>query len=199
MLNVDWKPSQLITSFSFCPRVCLFGGGSRTDNFGDPLLEINDGLQTRQHCRLNISTSVKMAMLFTPDHVLCGSLKHSKHIACLTFIRKSAAGETGMFWYVLSHLSLGVWRARIYGHGIFFLDDVRLIGSITLIIVLLIAIVGMDWVTRVQLILLILLIVSQFDFMIGTIIGNVQLWFILWQFCTIDGVYKCEFLRILWF
>ena len=47
----------------------------------------------------------------------------------------------------------------------------RLIGSITLIIVLLIAIVGMDWVTRVQLILLILLIVSQFDFMIGTIIG----------------------------
>ena len=97
MLDVDLNPSQLITSFSFCPRVCLFGRGSRTDNFGDPLLEINDGLQTRQHCRLNISTSVKMAMLFTPDHVLCGSLKHSKHIACLTFIRKSAAGETGMF------------------------------------------------------------------------------------------------------
>ena len=112
MLNVDWKPSQLITSFSFYPRVCLFGRGSRIDNFGDPLLEINDGLQTRQHCRPNISTKVKTAMLFTPDHVLCGSLKHSKHIACLTFRRNSAAAETGMFWYVHSHFSLGLW-ARI--------------------------------------------------------------------------------------
>ena len=72
MLDVDLNPSQLITSFSFCPHICLFGGGSRTDNFGDPLLEINDGLQTRQHCRPNISTKVKTAMLFTPDHGLCG-------------------------------------------------------------------------------------------------------------------------------
>ena len=54
------------------------------------------------------------------------------------------------------------------------IDDVRLIGSITLIVVLLIAIVGMDWVTRVQLLLLGLLIVSQFDFMIGTIIGPAE-------------------------
>ena len=40
-------------------------------------------------------------------------------------------------------------------------NDVRLIGTITLILVLALAIVGMDWVTRVQLLLLGLLLVSQ--------------------------------------
>jgi len=47
-------------------------------------------------------------------------------------------------------------------------NDIRLIGTITVIAVLLLAVVGMDWVTRVQLLLLVLLIVSQFDFVIGS-------------------------------
>ena len=48
------------------------------------------------------------------------------------------------------------------------LNDIRIIGCITLACLFMIAVVGMDWVTRVQMLLLVLLIVSQFDFMIGT-------------------------------
>ena len=44
----------------------------------------------------------------------------------------------------------------------------RLIGSVSLVGILALAIVGMDWVTRVQKILLVLLIFSQLDFVIGT-------------------------------
>merc|ERR1719391_1368854 len=47
-------------------------------------------------------------------------------------------------------------------------NDIRLIGTITVIAVLLLAVVGMDWVTRVQIVLLGLLVVSQFDFVIGS-------------------------------
>ena len=54
------------------------------------------------------------------------------------------------------------------------LNNVRIIGTITLVAVLALAIVGMDWVTRVQLLLLGLLIVSQFDFIIGSIIGPTE-------------------------
>ena len=48
------------------------------------------------------------------------------------------------------------------------IHDVRLIGSVSLVGILALAIVGMEWVTRVQKILLILLIFSQLDFIIGT-------------------------------
>ncbi|KAK7065462.1 hypothetical protein SK128_010049, partial [Halocaridina rubra] len=51
------------------------------------------------------------------------------------------------------------------------LNDTRLVGVITLCAVLGLAIVGMDWVTRVQMALLFLLIGSQIDFIIGAIIG----------------------------
>ena len=46
--------------------------------------------------------------------------------------------------------------------------DVRLIGSASLVGILALAIVGMEWVTRVQKILLFLLIFSQLDFIVGT-------------------------------
>ncbi len=49
-------------------------------------------------------------------------------------------------------------------------NDIRLIGTITLILVLALAIVGMDWVTRVQMGLLVLLIISQIDFIVGSFI-----------------------------
>ena len=48
------------------------------------------------------------------------------------------------------------------------IHDVRLIGSVSLVGILALAIVGMEWVTRVQKILLVLLIFSQLDFIIGT-------------------------------
>ena len=47
-------------------------------------------------------------------------------------------------------------------------NDVRLIGSISLVLILGLAIVGMDWVTRVQIGLLFLLLCSQIDFLIGS-------------------------------
>ncbi|KAK3849934.1 hypothetical protein Pcinc_043333 [Petrolisthes cinctipes] len=50
-------------------------------------------------------------------------------------------------------------------------NDTRIVGTVTLIGVLGLAIVGMDWVTRVQMGLLFLLIGSQIDFLVGAIIG----------------------------
>jgi len=50
----------------------------------------------------------------------------------------------------------------------FRMNDVRIIGSVTLILIMLLGILGMDWVTRVQKLLLLLLICSQLDFVIGS-------------------------------
>eukprot|EP00095_Tigriopus_kingsejongensis_P012630 maker-scaffold407_size180809-snap-gene-0.31 protein:Tk12630 transcript:maker-scaffold407_size180809-snap-gene-0.31-mRNA-1 annotation:"sodium-potassium-chloride cotransporter " len=48
------------------------------------------------------------------------------------------------------------------------LNDMRWIGAVTLTCVLILAVVGMEWVTRVEKVLLLLLIISQVDFVIGT-------------------------------
>ena len=48
--------------------------------------------------------------------------------------------------------------------------DVRIIGSSSLVLIMVLAVVGMDWVTRVQKGLLVLLIVSQVDFLVGTVV-----------------------------
>eukprot|EP00092_Neocalanus_flemingeri_P022059 GFUD01023924.1.p1 GENE.GFUD01023924.1~~GFUD01023924.1.p1 ORF type:complete len:678 (+),score=148.39 GFUD01023924.1:220-2253(+) len=50
----------------------------------------------------------------------------------------------------------------------FRLNDVRIIGSATLVLILILGIVGMKWVTRVQKLLLLLLICSQIDFFVGS-------------------------------
>ncbi|CAB3385070.1 Hypothetical predicted protein [Cloeon dipterum] len=50
-------------------------------------------------------------------------------------------------------------------------NDIRVVGIITLIGILVLAIVGMDWVTRFQMALLFVLIFSQIDFIIGTFWG----------------------------
>lgn len=52
------------------------------------------------------------------------------------------------------------------------INDIRLVGTVTLIAVLGLAVVGMDWVTRVQIILLLLLICSQIDFVIGSFLPD---------------------------
>ena len=46
------------------------------------------------------------------------------------------------------------------------LNDVRIIGSATLVLIMVLGILGMDWVTRVQKLLLLLLICSQLDFVL---------------------------------
>ena len=46
--------------------------------------------------------------------------------------------------------------------------DIRLIGSVTLVVLLAVSLVGMEWVTRVQKLLLVLLVAAQLDFMVGT-------------------------------
>ncbi len=48
------------------------------------------------------------------------------------------------------------------------LNDIRLIGTVTLVLVLGLAVVGMEWVTRVQMALLVLLVISQVDFLVGS-------------------------------
>ena len=47
-------------------------------------------------------------------------------------------------------------------------NDIRLLGSITLVFILILAVVGMSWVTRVEKALLGLLIVAQISFFIGS-------------------------------
>ena len=49
--------------------------------------------------------------------------------------------------------------------------DIRLIGSATLVVLLAVTLVGMEWVTRVQKILLLLLVAAQMDFVIGAFMG----------------------------
>merc|ERR1719166_606065 len=60
------------------------------------------------------------------------------------------------------------WSGIVPGMEGFRLHDVRIIGTASLVLILVLAIVGMDWVTRVQKLLLVLLLCSQVDFMIGT-------------------------------
>ena len=50
------------------------------------------------------------------------------------------------------------------------LNDIRIIGSASLVAILILAITGLSWITRVQVGLLALLVVSQVDFFVGTFI-----------------------------
>ncbi|KAK9508116.1 hypothetical protein O3M35_007849 [Rhynocoris fuscipes] len=50
-------------------------------------------------------------------------------------------------------------------------NDIRVVGVVTLVGILVLAFVGMDWVTRTQMCLLMVLIASQIDFVIGSIVG----------------------------
>ncbi|XP_063215626.1 bumetanide-sensitive sodium-(potassium)-chloride cotransporter-like isoform X2 [Bacillus rossius redtenbacheri] len=50
-------------------------------------------------------------------------------------------------------------------------NDIRVVGVCTLVAILVLAVVGMDWVTRAQMVLLVVLIASQIDFVIGSALG----------------------------
>merc|ERR550532_174600 len=68
--------------------------------------------------------------------------------------------------------SLPDWGGIVPGMEGFRLHDVRIIGSATLVLILVLAMVGMDWVTRVQKLLLVLLMCSQVDFVVGTFLNK---------------------------
>ncbi|CAG7838637.1 unnamed protein product [Allacma fusca] len=53
-------------------------------------------------------------------------------------------------------------------------NDIRVVGVAILILILILAFVGMDWVTRTQMFLLVVLIAAQVDFIIGSFIGPVS-------------------------
>ena len=55
---------------------------------------------------------------------------------------------------------------------VFRTNDVRIIGCGTIVLILVLAMVGMDWVTRVQKLLLVLLMCSQVDFVVGTFLNK---------------------------
>uniref|UniRef100_A0A646QDL3 Solute carrier family 12 member 3 n=1 Tax=Hemiscolopendra marginata TaxID=943146 RepID=A0A646QDL3_9MYRI len=55
----------------------------------------------------------------------------------------------------------------IVGHKV---NDVRIIGSITLVVLLIITVVGMEWEARAQILLLIILLIAMADFIIGSFI-----------------------------
>lgn len=48
------------------------------------------------------------------------------------------------------------------------LNDIRVIGSCTMVVILILAVVGLEWVNRVELVLLALLVAAQIDFIAGS-------------------------------
>lgn len=50
-------------------------------------------------------------------------------------------------------------------------QDTRIIGSITIFLLLIIVVVGMEWEAKAQIVLLVILLAAIADFLIGTLIG----------------------------
>ncbi|XP_071450264.1 bumetanide-sensitive sodium-(potassium)-chloride cotransporter-like isoform X1 [Hetaerina americana] len=63
---------------------------------------------------------------------------------------------------------LGTFELSISGDKV---HDIRIIGSITIILLLGIVVIGMEWEAKAQLVLLVVLVAAMFDFIIGTFIG----------------------------
>ncbi|KAK7083972.1 hypothetical protein SK128_027921, partial [Halocaridina rubra] len=57
---------------------------------------------------------------------------------------------------------------RIFDNG---LNDIRIIGSITIVVLFAICIIGMEWEARAQVVLLFVLLVAMFNFIIGAFVG----------------------------
>lgn len=50
-------------------------------------------------------------------------------------------------------------------------NDVRIVGTISILVMVLICAIGMDWEAKAQNFLIAVIVIAMFDFMIGTIIG----------------------------
>lgn len=63
---------------------------------------------------------------------------------------------------------LGTFGLQIVDGGV---HDIRIIGSITIVILLGIVVIGLEWEAKAQIGLLVILLIAIFDFMIGSFIG----------------------------
>ncbi|XP_064077807.1 LOW QUALITY PROTEIN: bumetanide-sensitive sodium-(potassium)-chloride cotransporter-like [Macrobrachium nipponense] len=63
---------------------------------------------------------------------------------------------------------LATFEVQIFDGGV---NDVRLVGSITLVVLTAICIIGMEWEARAQIVLLMVLLVAILDFIIGAFVG----------------------------
>lgn len=66
-------------------------------------------------------------------------------------------------------------NALLAAYGLKIIDgdvqDVRIIGSITIFLLLIIVVVGMEWEAKAQIVLLIILLAAIVDFLLGSVIG----------------------------
>ncbi|CAG7716943.1 unnamed protein product, partial [Allacma fusca] len=53
-------------------------------------------------------------------------------------------------------------------------NDIRIYGVAVLVLILILAFIGMDWVTRAQMLFLVILIAAQVDYIVGTVLGPVD-------------------------
>ncbi|XP_066244709.1 bumetanide-sensitive sodium-(potassium)-chloride cotransporter [Euwallacea similis] len=66
-------------------------------------------------------------------------------------------------------------QSLLTAHGLYIIDrgvnDVRIIGCLTLALLTVIVVVGMKWEAKTQLVLLVILVVAIFDYLIGCLVG----------------------------
>ena len=84
------------------------------------------------------------------------------------------------------------------------LNDLRMIGAPVIVLLLILAIVGMKWVTRVQKLLLVLLLLAQVDMLVGTFLSGGSAYagnddrhakgFTGWSIDTAEKNYKAQYL-----
>lgn len=63
---------------------------------------------------------------------------------------------------------LATFGVQIIDGGV---QDVRIVGSITIVILTVIVVVGMEWESKAQMVLLVILLVAVADFFLGSFIG----------------------------
>lgn len=79
----------------------------------------------------------------------------------------SASMNTIGFCNSLNEL-LGSYGLKIVDGDV---NDVRIVGTISILIMVLICAIGMDWEAKAQNFLIAVIVIAMIDFMIGTIIG----------------------------
>ena len=133
---------------------------------------------------VTIITSLSMAAVATNGHVESGGVYYMISRA----LGPEFGGAIGILFFVGNSLSAGLTALGFClslqdflmdmdenFQGILpgstrtdYKNDLRLTGSVTLVLLLILAIVGMKWITRIQKVLFIMLIVAQLDIFVGS-------------------------------